>query len=144
MNACDVMTTQKVWACAETSDAQSVAKMMFEHNIGAIPVLDREGRLEGIVTDRDLCCKVLAKGLTAETPICEIMSEPVHFVRPETSLQEIESLMRQYKIRRVPVIDDEKKLKGFISIGDLAAHCGTPAEEHDLVDVMGKIRSTAA
>ncbi len=69
MNACDVMTTQKVWACAETSDAQSVAKMMLEHNIGAIPVLDREGRgryndtwvrskifpLRNDVTDEQVC-----------------------------------------------------------------------------------------
>ena len=123
MKASEIMTAHKVWACAETADAQSVAKLMVEHNVGAIPVLDREGRVESIVTDRDLCCSVLAAGLSPQTPVCEIMTEPVHCVHPDTELEEIESLMRKYRIRHLPVTDDERRLKGFIAIGDLPSHC---------------------
>ncbi len=136
MKASEIMTAHEVWACAETSDAQQVAKMMVEHDVGSIPVLDSDGRLEGIVTDRDLCCEIIAEGCSITTPISELMSEPVHTVQPDASLEEVESRMRQYRIRRLPVVDDDNRLKGFISIGDLARHCGTTAEEHEFVSVM--------
>ena len=143
MNAGDIMTTHEIWTCAETSDAQTVARMMADHNVGAIPVLDQDGKLEGIVTDRDLCCQVLAEGLDLQTAVCEIMSEPVHFVRADTSLQEIESMMQRFKIHRLPVVDDDMRLIGFISIGDIACHCEGSEEAHKLVCVMEKVHSAA-
>jgi len=136
MNASDIMTKHQVWACSEISDAQQVASMMREHNVGAIPVLDHMGRLEGIVTDRDLCCKLIAEGRSMETPIYELMSEPAHCVHLDTSLREIESMMRRFRIRRLPVVDEGQILMGFISISDLALHCDTAQEEHDFVGVM--------
>ncbi len=139
MNALDVMTAHEVWACAETSDAREVAKMMAEHDVGAIPVLDQDGRLEGIVTDRDLCLKVIAEGWSFDTPIRRLMSEPVFSVHIQTSLTEIESLMREHKIRRLPVVDDDNRLQGFISIGDLARHCHTIGDEHELAGVLGAV-----
>jgi CBS domain-containing protein len=136
MNARDIMTAHEVWACPETSNAQEVARMMLDHNVGAIPVLDSEGRLEGIITDRDMCCKLVAEGRSIGTPVREFMSEPAYRVYPETSIQEIESIMRRFKIRRLPVVDDEQKLQGFISIGDLAHYCNTAEDEHEFVGVM--------
>jgi len=143
MNASDIMTAHKVWACAETSNAQSVAQMMSKHNVGAIPVLDSQGRLEGIVTDRDLCCHILAEGRSYDTPISELMSEPVHSVGPDTDLWEVESLMRQYRIRRLPVVDEDRRLKGFISVGDIACHCGSAEQEHELISVMETVHSSS-
>lgn len=130
------MISHEVWACAETADARSVAKLMADHDIGSIPVLDPNGRLEGIVTDRDLCIKVIAQGYSFETPIREFMSSPAHFVHPEATVQEIESLMRRYKVRRLPVVDDKQRLQGFISLSDLARHCESYEDEHDLVEVI--------
>ena len=136
MNASDIMTAHQVWACRDISNAQEVAKMMASHNVGAIPVLDQYGRLEGIVTDRDLCCKLIAEGLSFDTPICDLMSEPAQSVHPDASLHEIETIMSQYKIRRLPVVDENRKLRGFISTADLAMHCETPEEEHEFVGMM--------
>ncbi len=143
MNASDIMTRHEVWACGESATAREVAQMMMQHNVGAIPILDDQGRLEGIVTDRDLCCKLIAEERSCDTPIRQIMSEPVQCVHPDTPLYEIESLMRQHRIRRLPVVDDEMHLKGFISVGDLASHCASVEEEHELVGVMGAVCASA-
>jgi signal-transduction protein with cAMP-binding, CBS, and nucleotidyltransferase domain len=137
------MTRHQVWACPETSDAQEVAAMMRDHNVGAIPVLDHMGRLEGIVTDRDLCCKLIAEGRPMDTPIYELMSEPAYSVSPATSLLEIESMMRRFRIRRLPVVDEAQALMGFISISDIAAHCDTIEAEHDFVGVMETVSVVA-
>lgn len=139
MKASDVMTTEHVWACAESADARSVAQMMSEHDVGLIPVLDPNGRLEGVVTDRDLCCRVLAKGRSMETPIKEIMTTKVETVHPDSSLQDIEQLMRSCKIRRLPVVDQENRLEGVISFSDLAHHCQSSSEEHELFTVFDTI-----
>ena len=139
MNASDVMTAHEIWACVETADAREVARMMDDHHIGAIPILDESGRLEGIVTDRDLCLKVISEGWSPDTPIRRLMSEPVYSVRPDTTLTEIESLMSEHQIRRMPVVDDQNRLQGFISIGDLARHCSTIGLEHELAEVLGKV-----
>ncbi len=139
MNAQDVMQCHEIWACVETADAQSVAQMMEQHQVGAIPILDSDGRLEGIVTDRDLCCKVIAWGKSLNTPVRQIMSEPVYSILPETSLREAEAIMRDHRIHRLPVVDVDNKLKGFISISDIAHHCANSEEEHELVGVLESI-----
>lgn len=136
MKARDIMTMQEVCACSDTSDVHKAAQLMQEHNIGSIPVLDSEGRLEGIVTDRDICCRVVAQGKAGQTPVSEIMSTGVKTVTPETGLSEIESLMSQYRIRRLPVIDDQNRLEGWISLGDLARHCHGIFKEHHVAEVL--------
>jgi CBS domain-containing protein len=136
MKECDIMTSHNVWACAETSDCRHVAQMMAEHNIGAVPVLDSQGRLEGIITDRDICCRLVAEGKSFETPAREIMSTSVHTCGADTSLDEIESAMCRYKIRRLPVVDSDNRLQGFISLGDLAMHVHGLLKEHHLAEVL--------
>ncbi len=139
MKAQDVMTPEHLWVCGESTNARDVAQMMSEHNVGAIPVLDDQSRLEGIVTDRDLCCRVIAQGRSPETPVREIMSMSMHSVRPEADLHEVEALMRQYKVRRIPVVDDSNRLQGFISLADLSRHCHGQPEEHELAEVLEAI-----
>ncbi len=141
MKASDLMTEHEVWACAETADAQQVAQMMWDHNVGAIPVLDSDGRLEGIVTDRDLCCKIIATGSSCSTPVRQIMSGPAYSVQPDAELETIESIMREHRIRRVPVVDGDDRLKGFISMGDIACYVHTPLEEHELIGVLEAVRA---
>jgi CBS domain-containing protein len=136
MKASDIMTAHEVWACVDTSDARHVATLMLEHDVGSIPVLDKEGRLEGIVTDRDLCCRMIAQGRGFETPICDLMTEPALSVHPDTGVIEIESLMRHHKIRRLPVCDDDRMLLGYVSLSDLALHCEGAKAEHQVFEVL--------
>ena len=136
MKARDLMTAHQVWAASETATARQVARIMVDHDVGAIPVLDARGRLEGIVTDRDLCCKVLALGRGADTPVREVMTDNPCAIHAETSLEQIESLMREHKIRRLPVVDDENRLQGFVSLADIARCCNTSDLEHELAEIL--------
>ena len=136
MKASDLTTAHEVWACADMDDARHVAMLMRDRNVRSIPVLDSEGRLEGIVTERDLVTRLLAKGRSFETPIREMMSHPVRTVREDTSLEEIEAIMREHKIRHLPVVNEDNRLTGFVSISDLVRHCKSPELEHELVSVL--------
>jgi CBS domain-containing protein len=139
MQARDLMTRHEVFCALETDDARSVAQKLAEHNIASLPVLDFQGRLRGMVTDRDLCVRVMAKGSSYDTSVSDVMSEPAHSVGPDASLEEIERTMQQFQIRHLPVVDSDEQLLGFISISDLARWCETPQEEHDLVGVLEAI-----
>lgn len=136
MRARDIMTSTEIWSTADSSDARSVARLMAFHNVAAIPIVDSQGRLEGIITDRDLCCRLVAEGRSFETPISDLMTEPARCVHPDADLEEIEQVMRQFRVRHLPVVDDDRRLLGFISLSDLARHCGGTQEEHELVGVL--------
>ena len=96
-----------------------VAKMMVECDCGEIPVVDTERKLIGVVTDRDIVCRVVAVGknpsaVTAE----EAMTHPVVSVVLESSLDAVLARMEEHQIRRVPVVDAEGVMCGIISQAD--------------------------
>lgn len=97
---------------------QQVAQWMSEHNISALPLLT-EGRLVGIVTDRDLRTKVLAQGLDPSQPVSKIMTQTPISVSPETLVDDAMLLMMQRGIHHLPVIDHNEQLIGLVSAGDL-------------------------
>ena len=136
MKANEIMTAHEVWACSETTTVRETATMMAQHDVGSIPILDGEGRLEGIVTDRDLCVKVLGGGLPPDTPVREVMTRSVRTVPADASLEDVESVMREYRIRRVPVVNESNRLLGFIALADLARHCHKRSERRELVEVL--------
>jgi CBS domain-containing protein len=111
-------------ACCTPSDsAQSVAKTMCDHNVGSIPVVaDQESRtLVGMVTDRDLCCSVLARGLDSKaTKIREFMTQPAVSCRDGENIEKCERLMQEHQIRRVPVVDGNNCVIGIVAQADLA------------------------
>ena len=139
MKASDVMTKKPIWWCRENSPVREVAKMMAEHDVGAIAACDNEGRLQGIVTDRDICCRLVAKGGTADMPVSKIMSKDVQCVSGDADMETIESIMRTKKIRRVPVVDRSRHLQGFVSLSDIAHHCKSAQEEHAFLQVLTTI-----
>ena len=136
MKAYDFMTSHDLWVCPDDTDVRYVAQLMQEHNVGSIPVLDDKGRLEGIITDRDITCRVVARGMSFETPVRDVMSTNVKTCREESSLEEIERIMRENRIRRLPVTDEDHRLLGFIAIADLLHHCHGISYEHDLCELM--------
>ncbi len=101
-----------------TASALDAALLMTDHHVGSIVVVEDE-RIVGIFTERDVLRRVVAAQLDpASTPLSEVMSSPVLCAAPRTLLDELRSVMRERRIRHVPVVDDDRLL-GMISLGDL-------------------------
>ena len=113
--------------CLATDSAQHVAGMLRKLNVGAIPVVtDHVSRkLIGIITDRDLCCSVVANGLDPQSTSIErsISMNPVA-CREGESLDDCERLMQERQVRRIPIVDGEGRVIGIVSLADLALRDG--------------------
>lgn len=107
------------WVSPETT-VPELARLMREHDIGAIPIGDND-RLIGMVTDRDIVCRALADGRDPRTLTArQIMTPGIVFCRDEEDLDDAARIMEEKQIRRLPVIDGNKRMVGFLSLGDLA------------------------
>jgi CBS domain-containing protein len=116
----DVMTPDPA-CCTPNTTLDQVAKMMVQNNCGEIPVVDSNDQPIGVVTDRDIVCRVVAHGknpmaYTADT----CMSQPVVTVCADDALGDVVSTMEKHQIRRVPVVDERGCCAGIISQADLA------------------------
>jgi len=109
--------------CLTTDSAQKVAGILSKQGIGSMLVVsDHESRkLIGIITDRDLCCSVVAKGLNPQsTPIENFISRNPFACREGDSLDNCERLMQEHKVRRVPIVNADGRVIGIVSQADLA------------------------
>ena len=100
---------------------QKAARVMFDNRVGSVLVVDSDGKLVGIVTERDLVY-LIARGiefLASRYPVWEIMSEDPVTVGPDTSIQEAMEKMKELRIRHLPVVDDEGRPLGVISMRDI-------------------------
>ena len=123
----DIMTTNVIRISPEESVAVA-SRLLTNYNIGALPVCSREGKVCGILTDRDIVTRCLAAEKSPkETAVREIMTRGINAVRPDMELKTAASLMRSNQIRRLPVMQDGK-LCGIVSLGDLAAKGEAPEE----------------
>jgi CBS domain-containing protein len=118
----DVMSADPV-CCLPTDSAQAVARMMCDHNVGSIPVvMDQASRkLVGVITDRDLCCSVIADGLDPKGAAIEkfMTLNPVT-CREGENVENCERLMQEHQIRRMPIVDANDRVIGIVAQADLA------------------------
>jgi CBS domain-containing protein len=100
----------------------AAAILMNEHKIGSLLVLE-EGRLVGILTERDILMRIVAEQREANaTPVGDVMTRDVVCCRPHTDMEEARSVMKHRRVRHLPVIAEDGDLVGVISIGDLNAY----------------------
>lgn len=119
MEILKAMHRKAEWVTADTP-VSDVAKLMRDEDIGAVPV-GKEDRLIGMITDRDLVLRVLAEGRDMRTTRAEdVMSKGIVFCRTTQTVEDAIHLMDQKKIRRLPVLDDNKRLVGMLSLGDVS------------------------
>ncbi|MEO8023986.1 CBS domain-containing protein [Polaromonas sp.] len=115
----DIMT-RNVRTLAPTDTVRRAAQSMGELNVGSIPVCNGQ-KLVGMVTDRDITLRGVAKGLDAEkTLLSDIMSKDVKWCFEDQPLDEVMETMAASQIRRLPVVSRDKDLVGIFSLGDLA------------------------
>lgn len=98
----------------------TLAQLMRQHNIGAIPIGEND-RLVGMVTDRDIVCRGLAAGLDLNSATAgDVMSKGIFYCKESEEVAEAARTMEQNKVRRLPVISEDKRLVGVLSIGDIS------------------------
>ena len=119
MKVKDVMHRGVAWVEPNTS-IRDVAKMMRDNDIGSVPVGEND-RLVGIVTDRDIICRGIADGADLSV-LCarDVMSKPIIYCRADDELEQAIRIMEKNKIRRLPVIDKNKRLAGMLALGDIS------------------------
>jgi CBS domain-containing protein len=117
----DIMTN-KVVTVPFGKTVLDVAKLMKKNNIGSVIVVeDKEGKkAKGIITERDIVYKLLAKGSDPyKANVEDLMSKPLRVVKPDTTIEEAAKAMRENKVKRLPVVNDNNELIGILSEGDI-------------------------
>jgi CBS domain-containing protein len=98
---------------------QNVARQMREIDAGSIPVCDGGG-LQGMVTDRDIVIRAVCEGRSFETPISEVMTPDVEYCYDDDDVKKAADRMAELQVRRLPVLDHDRRLVGIVALGDIA------------------------
>lgn len=146
MLCAEVMTKEP--ACCEAGDtAADAARIMKAANVGSVPVCTdlTTRKLLGIVTDRDIAVYAVAKGRDANhTQVAAIMTRDPLTCRPGDDLQTAVDAMKQYQVRRIPVVDDAGCLVGIIAQADVATRTEAADEKAEMVEEISKPGPPAA
>lgn len=119
MKVKNIMSANVVSVSPEENIAVA-ARLLSRHNLGALPVCTKEGKLRGLLTDRDIVLRcVAAEDEATGTKVSEIMTRRLISISPEADIHEATELMAREKIRRLPV-EENGRLVGMVSLGDVA------------------------
>src|SRR5216684_5458967 len=118
MKVSEIMT-RDVFLASPGQKLRDVAAEMEKHDIGVLPVGDND-RLVGMITDRDIAVRGISHGLGPEAPVRDVMSTEVKYCFEDDDIDDLAQNMASEQIRRLPVLNDEKRLVGIITLGDLA------------------------
>lgn len=144
MKANELMTPDPA-CCTPDQPIREAARMMQDCDCGCIPVVSDTGtrRLVGVITDRDIAVRATAQGRGPDTPVGEIMTREPRCCSPEDSVDDVEEIMADEQVRRVPVVDAQGCCVGMISQADLATN-NRAASEKDVGRVVERISEPAA
>jgi CBS domain-containing protein len=120
----EIMATDVAYVSLEDNVFEA-ASLMRDHDIGMVPVVE-QGRLRGVITDRDLVVRGIAEKKPNSSTVSEVMSSRLVYGTPDMSVDEAAQLMADAQVRRLPVVENER-LVGVISLGDIAVH--TPSQD---------------
>ncbi len=123
MTTVSEVMTPKVKIAAPDQTIQQVAGMMADLDAGVIPVSEKD-RLVGMITDRDIAVRAVALGLPPDTQVRQVMSKEIKYCFDDDDLDVVARNMADIKVRRLPVINHEKRLVGILSLGDMAIEDG--------------------
>lgn len=127
MNVSEIMSKDVMFINKKKS-VREAAKMMKDRGVGALPV-EENNKLIGMVTDRDLVLKVLADAKDTEASVESCLDQGIKYCFDDQDLGEVAFQMSELKIRRMPVMNRDKKLVGIVSLGDIAVHAEPQASQ---------------
>jgi CBS domain-containing protein len=123
--------------CSERTTVRQCAELMRDASIGFVPICNDTGAPIGAVTDRDLTIRVLADGRTGEEPLSAFMNTEVVSCRVGDDVEEATRLMREHRVSRIMVCDQDGRLRGVISLADLAE----AASEEEAGETLQEVKS---
>ena len=138
MRSCQDVMTKNPATCSSESPVVEAARLMEREGVGAIPVCEN-GRLEGIVTDRDIAVRVVAGGKDPrQTRISEVMTRDPECVKADEPVDRALEVMESRQVRRIPVIDGGGRLVGIIAQADIATRLNNDDATADVVEAISK------
>ena len=141
MKTCKEVMTSNPVCCLPDEMVIEVAHLMKSNNVGSIPIIENRETHEliGILTDRDLAMKVIATGRDpAKTKISEVMKQRPFTCLESDDVQKALDIMATQQVRRIPVIDQNRRIVGIIAQGDIAIRLDEPAKTAELVEKISK------
>ena len=141
MKKCREVMTGHLVCCVATNTVPRIAKLIKTENIGSVPICeDRHGKtLLGIVTDRDLALQVVAENLDASsTRVQDVMTREPLTCRADDDLQTALDAMEKHQVRRIPVVDDDRRLIGMILQADVAVHSDQAQKTAEVVEEISR------
>lgn len=129
-----VIMTSNVICCAPRTNAAAIAEICWSKPCGAVPVVDTNNKILGIVTDRDLFIALGTRNRRASDLVAEdVMSTDVATCSAEDDVRRALALMHERRVRRIPVVDRDRVVKGIVSLHDVVLHVGTSELAHAAV-----------
>jgi CBS domain-containing protein len=119
MKVQNIMTTN-VASCSPDTNLAVASGLLWENDCGSLPVVNDEGKVIGVITDRDMCMAVATKNrLASEISVREVMTGAVHACHPNHDVKSAIKTMQSEKVLRLPVVDDDGRLQGVLSMNDI-------------------------
>ena len=126
MRAQDLMSHPAI-TCDVNDDLNVPAKLMWDHDCGVILVVRGDGKLEGVITDRDICMAAYTQGRSLDQILVNsVMAKHVVLAQMDQKLGEVERMMAEHQVRRIPVVDEDNRPVGLLSLNDLALESVEP------------------
>lgn len=140
MKLCDIMSG-KVVTIGMDEPVSAAARLLKSNNIGAVPVTGEDGRLRGMLTDRDIVLRCVAADVDPKTtPVREIMSRGIITAQPFDDVEKAVELMSQDQVRRLPVLDGGRVV-GIVALSDMARSCNCEMEAAEaLTEISSNLR----
>jgi len=131
--------------CSEHETLDRVARIMWEEDCGCVPIVDDAGKVVAMITDRDVCMAAYLQG----QPLAKIVarsaaSKTVTTIHASATVESLEALMRDRQIRRVPVVDDDQRPVGIVSLNDLVCHAHPGGRRREGLSAESIARTLAA
>jgi len=124
MKVQDIMTSD-VQCCGPDTNLTAAAKMMWDSDCGALPVLNVQGQVMSMITDRDICMAAATKNKPAwDITVWETVSGKIHTCHPSDDVHNALDIMKREKVRRLPVVDDDGILQGIVAMNDFVLLAG--------------------